>query len=53
VQVGTATFANPTAAETLLDNLLAHLDEIGVAAVSELVGTLESNVARRAARTLS
>jgi dihydroorotate dehydrogenase (NAD+) catalytic subunit len=43
VQVGTATFYNPAAAENLLDDLGRLLDEAGVAAVSEIVGSLRSN----------
>ena len=43
VQVGTATFADPTAAETLLDALIRKLDEAGVGKVVDLIGTLQSN----------
>ena len=43
VQVGTATFYDPTASERLLDDLTRHLAGAGVARVSELVGTLRSN----------
>ena len=43
VQVGTATFADPTVAETLLDALIARLAETGVARVVDLIGTLRSN----------
>ncbi len=43
VQVGTATFADPTASERMLDDLARKLDEAGVRAVAEVVGTLRSN----------
>jgi dihydroorotate dehydrogenase (NAD+) catalytic subunit len=43
VQVGTATFYDPTASERLLDGLTGHLEEIGVNSVAEVVGTLRSN----------
>jgi dihydroorotate dehydrogenase (NAD+) catalytic subunit len=43
VQVGTATFADPTAAETMLDDLARKLDEAGVESVREIIGTLRSN----------
>ena len=43
VQVGTATFADPTAAERLLDGLPACLARIGAASVAEILGTLKSN----------
>jgi dihydroorotate dehydrogenase (NAD+) catalytic subunit len=43
VQVGTATFADPKAAETLLDDLIRKLDEAGVKNVRDLIGTLRSN----------
>ncbi len=43
VQVGTATFYNPAAAEILLDDLGRLLDEVGVASVAEIVGALRSN----------
>jgi len=43
VQVGTATFADPTVAETLLDALIGKLDEAEVKRVADLVGTLRSN----------
>ena len=43
VQVGTATFYDPTASERLLDDLTRHLAEAGVARLSEVVGTLRSN----------
>jgi dihydroorotate dehydrogenase (NAD+) catalytic subunit len=43
VQVGTATFADPTAAETLLDEMTRKLDEAGVARIGDLIGTLRSN----------
>ncbi|MGE3821845.1 MAG: dihydroorotate dehydrogenase [Isosphaeraceae bacterium] len=43
IQVGTATFYDPTAAERLLDDLTRTLNELGVASVGEVVGTLRSN----------
>jgi dihydroorotate dehydrogenase (NAD+) catalytic subunit len=43
VQVGTATFADPTAAERLLDDLSERLDTARIAAVNDLIGTLRSN----------
>jgi dihydroorotate dehydrogenase (NAD+) catalytic subunit len=43
VQVGTATFYDPTAAERLLDDLVARLEREGIPAVRSLIGTLRSN----------
>ena len=43
VQIGTANFYNPQATMQILDALPAALQEAGVAAVSELVGTLNLN----------
>jgi dihydroorotate dehydrogenase (NAD+) catalytic subunit len=43
IQVGTATFYNPPAAENLLDELSGLLAETGVSAAAEIVGTLRSN----------
>ncbi len=43
IQVGTATFADPTAAETLLDDLTRKLDEAGIGRVTDIIGTLRSN----------
>lgn len=43
VQVGTATFYDPTAAERLIDDLAARLEESGVDAVRSVIGTLKSN----------
>ena len=43
IQVGTATFYNPPAAENLLDDLTRLLQEAGVKSVGELIGTLRSN----------
>lgn len=43
VQVGTATFYDPTASERLLDELIQLLAECGVEDVNSLVGTLRSN----------
>jgi dihydroorotate dehydrogenase (NAD+) catalytic subunit len=44
VQVGTATFYDPTASETVLDDLTERLEEAGIARVSSIVGTLRSNL---------
>ena len=43
IQVGTATFYNPPAAENLLDEMIGLLGETGVTAAGEIVGTLRSN----------
>ncbi len=43
IQVGTATFYNPPASENLLDELTGQLEETGVAAVRDIIGTLRSN----------
>jgi dihydroorotate dehydrogenase (NAD+) catalytic subunit len=43
VQVGTATFYDPTAAERVLDDLTRLLDAAGIASVNDLIGTLKSN----------
>jgi dihydroorotate dehydrogenase (NAD+) catalytic subunit len=43
VQVGTATFYDPTASERLLDDLTLKLIEVGVPAVRSIVGTLRAN----------
>ncbi len=43
VQVGTATFYDPTAADRLRDDLPARLAEIGVDSVRSVIGTLRSN----------
>jgi dihydroorotate dehydrogenase (NAD+) catalytic subunit len=43
IQVGTATFYDPTAAERLLDDLTARLADTGIGSVREIVGTLRSN----------
>ncbi len=43
IQVGTATFANPSAAEQILDRLPGLLAEMGAKSVQEIVGTLKSN----------
>lgn len=43
VQVGTATFYDPTASERLLDDMARLLTEAGVRSVREIVGTLKSN----------
>ena len=43
VQVGTATFYDPTASERLLDDLTRILDEEKVGNVNDVIGTLRSN----------
>jgi dihydroorotate dehydrogenase (NAD+) catalytic subunit len=43
VQVGTATFADPGAAASLLERLPAKILELGARSVVEIVGTLRSN----------
>ncbi len=43
IQVGTATFADPTAAGRLVVELERELDRAGIGAVTDLVGTLRSN----------
>jgi dihydroorotate dehydrogenase (NAD+) catalytic subunit len=43
IQVGTATFADPGASERVLDGLTERLAALGVASVSELIGSLRSN----------
>ena len=43
IQVGTATFADPTASVQLLDQMEQHLSEQGIQSIKELVGTLRSN----------
>jgi dihydroorotate dehydrogenase (NAD+) catalytic subunit len=43
VQVGTATFYNPTASETILDELPRLLEQAGIAAVGDIIATLRSN----------
>ncbi len=43
IQVGTATFYDPTAAERLLDDLPARLADAGIGSLREIIGTLRSN----------
>ena len=43
VQIGTATFYDPTASERVLDDLTSRLDEAGVADARSIIGTLRSN----------
>ena len=43
IQVGTATFYDPTASERLLDDLTARLEEDGVSDLRAIIGTLRSN----------
>jgi dihydroorotate dehydrogenase (NAD+) catalytic subunit len=43
IQVGTATFYDPTASVRLLDDLTAQLESAGIGNVNDLIGTLRSN----------
>ena len=43
IQVGTATFYDPTAAERLLDDMTALLEAASVGDVNDVIGTLRSN----------
>jgi dihydroorotate dehydrogenase (NAD+) catalytic subunit len=43
IQVGTATFADPSASERMVDDLTRLLEQAGIASVREIVGTLRSN----------
>ena len=43
VQVGTATFYDPTASERMVDELTRRLEETGVTELRQVVGTLRSN----------
>lgn len=43
IQVGTATFADPCASETILNGIAAALDAQGIKSVREIVGILRSN----------
>jgi dihydroorotate dehydrogenase (NAD+) catalytic subunit len=43
VQVGTATFYDPTAAERMVDELTRRLEQTGVTELRQVVGTLRSN----------
>src|SRR6516165_7487282 len=43
IQVGTATFYDPTASERLLDDLTTVLEQAGARDVREVIGTLRSN----------
>ncbi len=43
VQVGTATFYDPTASERMIDELSVKLAEFGVSSIKQVVGTLRSN----------
>jgi dihydroorotate dehydrogenase (NAD+) catalytic subunit len=43
IQVGTATFADPTASERLLEELAQRLETSGVHDVREIIGSLRSN----------
>ena len=43
IQVGTATFYDPTASERLLDRLTQELERHGVSASRDIIGTLRSN----------
>jgi dihydroorotate dehydrogenase (NAD+) catalytic subunit len=43
IQVGTATFYDPTVSERLLDDMTARLETAGVVAITDLIGTLRPN----------
>jgi dihydroorotate dehydrogenase (NAD+) catalytic subunit len=43
VQVGTATFYDPTASERMIDDLTYRLEEARVAELRQIIGTLRSN----------
>ncbi len=43
IQVGTATFYDPTSSERMIDELSAKLSETGANSVREVIGTLRSN----------
>ena len=43
IQVGTATFYDPTASERMLDELTSRLDLAGVVDLPSIIGTLQSN----------
>ncbi len=43
IQVGTATFADPSASEMVLDEMIEKLESAGVARLTEIVGSLRSN----------
>ncbi len=43
IQVGTATFYDPTASERMIDDLTSRLDEAGVTELRQIIGTLRSN----------
>ncbi len=43
VQVGTATFYDPTASDRMLDEIDSKLGEVGARDVNEVIGTLRSN----------
>ncbi len=43
IQVGTATFADPSAAEKVLDGLPSRLDCLGAKSIADVVGSMRSN----------
>ncbi len=43
IQVGTATFYDPTASERMIDDLTGRLEEAGVTDLRQIIGTLRSN----------
>jgi dihydroorotate dehydrogenase (NAD+) catalytic subunit len=43
VQVGTATFYDPAASERILDELPGRLEDAGITAVRQIIGTLRAN----------
>ena len=46
IQVGTATFYDPTASERMIDDLTSRLDEAGMTELRQIIGTLRSNRAQ-------
>lgn len=53
IQVGTATFYDPTASIRLLDELPDRLRELGASSVREVVGTVQANPAARPSPNLA
>ena len=47
VQIGTANFYNPTVTMQLLDALPAAVNQLGAKSVSEIVGTLQTDLQSR------
>ncbi|MEO6807964.1 MAG: dihydroorotate dehydrogenase [Isosphaeraceae bacterium] len=53
IQVGTATFFDPTASIRLLDDLPARLRELGATSLREVVGTVQANTPARPSSDLA